>query len=462
MPDGTDLRKLIREDMQHCPTCGRRDGIIYDENGQAFCRRDGTIIPGMENYFRGMQKTRNSDTGELETGTGSPESVAMHDMGLATVIGKNNVDAHGGHIRGQMRSTLDRLRTWDRRSQVNKSVDRNLGQALSEMDRLAGKLNLPQSVQEKGAYIYRKALEKGLIRGRAITYMAAASLYAACRETETPRTLKDISAVMGGTYKTKNEIARSYRTMFREGIFEKAHGEALAQEEDKEQSRSTVPVPVPANYVSRVASEARLTEKTKRRALEMLEMPQVKEIMAGKEPMGFAAAALYLACTLEGENKTQKEVADAARVTEVTIRNRYKGLQSALYGKPEPESKDAFPERRDPVPKLEHPKIQDLPPNTRFMHQEMLNRLIATARTSGAPPEVLSKTVEIYDTTISEGINTYPNINFAVACLVSAYRVSGVSKSGANFNSKDVSPIMVNRNARMIEERLNLNIKLQD
>jgi transcription initiation factor TFIIB len=46
--------------------------------------------------------------------------------------------------------------------------------------------------------------------------------------------------------------------------------------------------------------------------------------------MGLAAASLYVACVLETEKKTQKEIAEVANVTEVTVRNRYKGLKEAL------------------------------------------------------------------------------------------------------------------------------------
>ena len=48
---------------------------------------------------------------------------------------------------------------------------------------------------------------------------------------------------------------------------------------------------------------------------------------AGKDPMGLAAGALYLACIENGENVTQRAISQSANVTEVTIRNRYQGLQ---------------------------------------------------------------------------------------------------------------------------------------
>jgi transcription initiation factor TFIIB len=91
-----------------------------------------------------------------------------------------------------------------------------------------------------------------------------------------------------------------------------------------------MPVADPSRCVTKIASKAGLSEKTQRRAREILFRAKQMRITAGKDPMGFAASALYVACTLEGEAKTQKDVAEAAGVTEVTIRNRYKGLRSAL------------------------------------------------------------------------------------------------------------------------------------
>jgi len=207
-----------------------------------------------------------------------------------------------------MRSTIERLRNWDNRSQVHEPVDRNFRQAFSELDRLKTKLALSDAVIEKTAYIYRKALDKGLVRGRSIPGLIAASLYAACRNTETPRTLTDVA---NGINIKRKDIARCYRLLLRELDLK-------------------MPVVNPVKCISRISSIAELSEKTKRKAIEILDHATKIELSAGKDPMGLAAAALYLSCVINGENKTQKDIAVAAGVTEVTIRNRYKGLKDSL------------------------------------------------------------------------------------------------------------------------------------
>ena len=170
-------------------------------------------------------------------------------------------------------------------------------------------LALNDAVIEKTAYIYRKALDKGLVRGRSIPGLVAASLYAACRNTETPRTLSDVAT---GINIKRKDVARCYRLLLRELDLK-------------------MPVVDPMKGVARIASVASLSEKTKRKAMEYLKEATRIEVSAGKDPMGLAAAALYLACVVVGENKTQKDIAQAAGVTEVTIRNRYKGLKEALH-----------------------------------------------------------------------------------------------------------------------------------
>lgn len=305
-----DLSKLfeLHKSVQRCPRCGRGPLVVDTAGGELFCSSCGYVV--MEKIeetgpeWRAFSKEEKDDRSR----TGVPASLAMHDMGLATVIGVEDRDASGRSLPASMKAAIERLRTWDGRSQVHEPVDRNLRQAFSELDRLADKLNLSDAVIEKAAYIYRKALERGLVRGRSISALIAASLYAACRDTETPRTLKDVAAACNIK---KKDIARCYRLLLRD-------------------MELKMPVVDPTKCVSRIASKAGLSEKTKRRALIILKRAEATRTSAGKDPMGLAAAALYVACVLEGESKTQKDVAEAAGVTEVTIRNRYKGLKQAL------------------------------------------------------------------------------------------------------------------------------------
>ena len=288
-----------------CRRCGKNLMLTDNVTGERFCSKCGYVITETLQDSGPEWRSFSKEGGTDPTRTGAPTSLAMHDRGLATIIGPMNKDSSGKPLTSTMKSTIERLRTWDSRSKVHASSDRNLRQALGEVSTLKDKLSLSNVVVEKASYIYRKALEKKLVRGRSISAMIAASLYAACRDTETPRTLKDVSDA--GNIKRK-DIARCYRILHKE-------------------LELKMPVVNSIQCVARIASKLGITEKTKRYATKILKVAQERKESAGKDPMGLAAAALYMSCVKNGEDMTQRDIAEAANVTEVTIRNRYKGLR---------------------------------------------------------------------------------------------------------------------------------------
>ena len=244
-----------------------------------------------------------------EMRTGGPTSLARHDMGLATVIGKIDRDACGKMLDSQTQATINRLRTWDLRSQSSYGTDRNLRIAFRILEKLKDILGLSDAALEKTAYIYRKAQERGLIRGRTIHAMLAAAAYIACREMGLSKTLNDIATAANIMHK---DLSRSYRLLITELDLK-------------------IPSIDPAKCISKIANKVGLREPTKRRALNMMHEVTKEELSAGKSPMGLAAAVLYLTSLSAGnESVSQSTMASAAGVTEVTIRNRFKELRSKL------------------------------------------------------------------------------------------------------------------------------------
>ncbi len=290
-----------------CPSCGNKKMVTDQNTGELFCGKCGIVVTDkISDVGAEWRSFANDETNRTRVGAGT--TLTMHDMGLSTIIGTQNKDSTGKPLTSAMRSSIERLRTWDSRSQAHSSAERNLRQALTEMDKLKDKLALTDAVIEKAAYIYRKAMEKKLVRGRSIQGLVAACLYASCRNTETPRTLDDISK---GINIRRKDVARCYRLIYRE-------------------LELKMPVVDPVKGVSRIASIAKLTEKSKRKAIIILEKAKKIGLVAGKDPMGIAAAALYLACISTGETKSQKEISIASGVTEVTIRNRCAGLRKMI------------------------------------------------------------------------------------------------------------------------------------
>jgi transcription initiation factor TFIIB len=292
--------------IQRCSNCGSNRIITDIESGEIICSNCGQVISNNTIEDNRPESRVFSSEGQTDKSrTGIPTSLARHDMGLATVIGTPDRDASGRKIDAAMRSMMERLRTWDVRTQTHSSTDRNLRHAFYELDRLKDKLGLSDAIVEKTAYIYRKAQERMLIRGRTISGILAAAIYIACRELGTPRTLKDIAA--DSNVKLK-EVARSYRLLYFELDLK-------------------TPLIDPMKCIVKVANKSKLSEKTKRQAAEIMAIVNKREISAGKDPMGLAASVLYLASLKNGESVTQTDIADAAGVTEVTIRNRAKDLR---------------------------------------------------------------------------------------------------------------------------------------
>ena len=296
----------VANSKEKCQRCGKGKMVTDNESGEMFCSKCGFVMSEKLQESGPEWRSFTQDEHGDRARAGAPTSLTMHDMGLATIINPMNKDAAGRPLTASMKSTIERLRTWDSRSQVHEPLDRNFRQAFSELNRLKDKLTISSAVLEKAAYIYRKALDKGLVRGRSISALIAAALYAACRDTETPRTLKDVSDA--GNIKRK-DIARCYRLLHRELDLK-------------------MPVVNSIQCVARIASKIGISEKTKRSASKVLKEAQETHESAGKDPMGLAAAALYLSCVKNGELLTQRDIAEAAGVTEVTIRNRYKSLKS--------------------------------------------------------------------------------------------------------------------------------------
>lgn len=303
---GINRKSLINEDI--CPECKSTYIISDPDSGEIFCGSCGLVIK--ESALNEGPEWRAFTPSEKDSRSrvGIPLSFAVHDKGLTTMIGRVGRDAFGRKIPLDTKLQMLRLRKWQIRSRVHSSVDRNLAQAMAELDRLSDKLHIPPGIKEKAAIIYRKALDKGLVRGRSISAIAAASLYAACRVTQTPRTLREIS---NQSPIDKKDVARCYRLMLRELYIQ-------------------MPKPDAQLRVPKIAAKVGVGEKTQQTAVDLLRRAEKLKTTAGKDPMGLAAAALYIACVINNEKRTQKMIADAAGVTEVTIRNRYKGLKEDL------------------------------------------------------------------------------------------------------------------------------------
>jgi transcription initiation factor TFIIB len=285
--------------------------VITDPDcGEIICSNCGMVLSDkIQESSRPEKRTFNSSDRDNRDRTGIPTSLARHDMGLATIIANTDRDASGHKIDATMRSTMNRLRVWHFRTQAYRPTDKNLLQAFNELDLLKDKLSLPDASVQKAAYIYRKVQEKGLGRRRPIHTVLAAVIYIACREMEIPRTIKDIST---NSNIKPNEISRLYRLL----VFE---------------LDIRIPLVDPMKCITMISNKVNVSEKIKHHAMNIMNDDIIKsQISAGKNPLGLAASILYLSCLINNSSIKQTVFAQAAGVTEVTIRNLCKKLKSKL------------------------------------------------------------------------------------------------------------------------------------
>jgi len=307
--DETETASGVEEQTTTCPECSGR--LVTDtEHGETVCDDCGLVVEE-DGIDRGPEwRAFNSGERDSKSRVGAPTTNMMHDKGLSTNIGWQDKDAYGKSLSSRQREKMQRLRTWNERFRTRDSKERNLKQALGEIDRMASALGLPDNVRETASVIYRRALSENLLPGRSIEGVATASLYAAARQVGNPRSLDEFTAV---SRVDKMELTRTYRYVIRElGL--------RVQPAD------------PESYVPRFVSRLELSEETQRLARELLDGAKKAGITSGKSPVGLAASAVYAAALLSNEKVTQSQVSAVADISEVTIRNRYKELLEASEG----------------------------------------------------------------------------------------------------------------------------------
>ncbi|MEM2273254.1 MAG: transcription initiation factor IIB [Candidatus Bathyarchaeia archaeon] len=299
---------FILSDIQRCPECGSTKLMRDYEAAEVVCMECGFVVD-MKMADQGPEwRAFDNEQKEKRARVGAPVTFTIHDKGLSTTIDWHNKDVFGKRFDVDQRAQIYRLRKWQRRIRVSDATERNLAFALSEITKIASVLSLPKNIFETSSVIYRKAVKKRLIRGRSIQGICAATVYIACRQCGLPRSLDEIASAANIN---KREVGRCYRFLV------------------KELGLSLPPLKA-NNYVSKFSNQLALQGKVEEIANKILSVASELRLTSGRGPMGIAAAASYIASVLIGEKRTQREIAEIANVTEVTIRNRYKELTDHL------------------------------------------------------------------------------------------------------------------------------------
>ncbi|MHA2376169.1 MAG: transcription initiation factor IIB [Candidatus Thorarchaeota archaeon] len=301
-------RERIDSATYVCNVCSSTEMFIDHTRGEVICSSCGLVLSDRSIDMGPEWRAFTADEQNSRQRVGGPIDWSKFDQGLTTIIGRQNVDASGRKLTSTRRAQIHRLRKWQIRTKVHSSDKRNLAVAMTELHRISSQLSIPYSIRETSAVIYRKALRKRLTRGRTILGMIAASLYLACRVHQVPRPLEE---VVDQIHITRKELSLCVRLILR-------------------YLNLKIPFSSPIDFIHRFGTELNLPGEAKKKAIDILLLAKEERLTVGKDPKGMAAAAIYVASILTGSRRTQLEIARTARVTEVTVRNRYKEIVQKL------------------------------------------------------------------------------------------------------------------------------------
>ena len=276
---------------------GKGHFAIFDENrAERICSKCGLVLSErMISLELSGQRAFSTEERDKREQHGSPVSALIPDIQMATMIDK----------RAPMSEGLRKAVKWDSRYSWKQ---RNMIQATSEIKRMGELLNVPQHVKEYCVKIYRRAFQKGLLKGRSIKAMVAASLYYACGAEQIPRTLQEIVKVSDSNF---HDVTRSYQTLIK----------------DLNLSSPTLP---PSLLVSKFITELNLNHQIEVLAQKILDRYEKVYSLSGKDPKGLVAAALYIAALREKIKISQTKISRSIGITEVTLRNRLREMQRFL------------------------------------------------------------------------------------------------------------------------------------
>jgi len=283
-----------------CPICSK--SLIGDfDRGELICSSCGFVAEDRNEYQGPEWKAMDLEEKEKRVRVGAPRTLSLHDNGLTTVIGAEMKDSHGTSLSPYMRMSVKKMKKWQIRIRTISSEERSLSTVLSKINEISNILNLPKTVTETAAQIYRILAKKKVVKSRSVLGMAGASIYLACRKCKVSRSLKEVAR---SACTDKRSIAKYFRLVL------------------KETEKDYVPPLSIGKYISKLVNMMKIDPKVERLAIYLMSKTVDSKIFDGKAPAGLAASFVYISSVLAGAHVPQREIAEAAEVTEVTIRNR--------------------------------------------------------------------------------------------------------------------------------------------
>jgi transcription initiation factor TFIIB len=274
---------------QRCPECRSANLIEHKDEQFAVCQDCGCVLSADTAKLTSKAKIR----------TDQPTLYRNHNPAKAASEIENTESSWEQLV--QVFEQWKHVRIWD-------STEKNMATALQYITRAAINLSLSNTALEKATLTYKNIIEKGLLKGRSMKAVCGTAIYIGCKESKTPITIRDIAH---STKASPRKIYHSYRSIIK---------------------HLNMPVQTTSvgNYASEIAARLQLSTRNKKAMEKILEALNSTNRFAGKAPTGIACAVIYISSLLIGEKRTQREIGEAARITEMTIRSRIRELEKYL------------------------------------------------------------------------------------------------------------------------------------
>ena len=302
-------------EVEKCTVCN--SSLVDDtENGEIICSGCGIVMAEhMEDHGPEAKSSSLEDKMKLARATGQT-SYSQHDLGITTEISIGTKDFSGKKISVEMSNQMHRIGKWQPRVRVSSSRERRLSNILGRISEICQNCSLPKNVIETASMIYRSLDGKNIqVKGKSVDSISAAVVYMACKQCDVIRSLDEIlrEVCHASKVKSKTKLASRYYRML-----------------VMELGTNTAPIVTMDKYISKIANMTKTDTRVERLSLEIAEKTKDRNLADGKAPNGIAAAYLYIASILLGQNIIQRDVSSVSGVTEVTIRNRCKEILSAF------------------------------------------------------------------------------------------------------------------------------------
>jgi len=280
--------------------CGECGGRVRKAETEAVCEDCGLVLS--EDAIERGPEWRSLDEDADRRRTGAPLTASRHDRGLSTEIGFGT----GSEVSGKRQRQLVRMRRQHNRARLESKAERNKLYAHTEIRRLVSVMSLPTSVRDQSCSLFSSAQSEDLLCGRSLEGFAAAAVYATCRTQSIARTMDEVVDVARAS---KEELKTAYDALNRD---------------------LGLPVgPIsPTEYLPRYASDLGVAAEVESRAREYAVMLVESGRVAGKNPSGVAAACLYKAADEAGVPVKQRDAADLAAVSRMTVSSTVRDIET--------------------------------------------------------------------------------------------------------------------------------------